>query len=219
MKSDLDALEVNAYPFLVLVGYAASAQRDAQSGRIDRFQKARPESLVNGDGGLDDPRGKRLEFMAHGSSAGSITKTRKYESTKKSRTGTLPCLGCQRPAANAAFWEWTLTKLAVGFAVLCFAGCPSPQPWGVEIRLRGNGAGSWFRGALLRRLPLTPALSRWEREPEREPVFSLASRLTGSKARATESEGTRSFGDSEFSTPRPGYCFPAPCCPGPVHER
>ena len=46
--------------------------------------------------------------MAHGSSSGSITKTRKYESTKKSRTGTLPCLGCQRPAANAAFFlEWT----------------------------------------------------------------------------------------------------------------
>ena len=107
MKSDLDALEVNAYPFLVLVGYAASAQRNAQSGMIDRFQKARPESPVNGDGGLDDPRGKRLEFMAQGSSSGSITKTRKYESTKKSRTGTLPCLGCQRPAANAAFWEWT----------------------------------------------------------------------------------------------------------------
>ena len=106
MKSDLDALEVNAYPFLVLVGDAASAQRDAQSGMIDRFQKARPESLVNGDGGLDDPRGKRLEFMAQGSSSGSITKTRKYESTKKPRTGTLPCLGCQRPAANAAFWEW-----------------------------------------------------------------------------------------------------------------
>ena len=83
MKSDLDALEVNAYPFLVLVGYAASAQRNAQSGMIDRFQKARPESLVNGDGGLDDPRGKRLEFMAQGSSSGSITKTRKYESTKK----------------------------------------------------------------------------------------------------------------------------------------
>ena len=37
----------------------------------------------------------------------SITKTRKYENTKKSRTGTLPCLGCQRPAANTAFWEWT----------------------------------------------------------------------------------------------------------------
>ena len=38
---------------------------------------------------------------------------------------------------------------------------------------------------------------------EREPVFSLASRLTGSKARATESEGTPSFGDTEFSTPQP----------------
>ena len=111
MKPDLDALEVNAYPFLVLVGYAASAQRNAQSGMIDRFQKARPESLVNGDGGLDDPRGKRLEFMAQGSSSGSITKTQKYESTKKSRTGTLPCLGCQRPAANAAFWEWTRADL------------------------------------------------------------------------------------------------------------
>ena len=39
-------------------------------------------------------------------------------------------------------------------------------------------------------------------QQEREPVFSLASRLTGSKARATESEGTRSFGDTEFSTPQ-----------------
>ena len=53
-----------------------------------------------------DSRGKRLEVMAHGSSSRSITKTRKYENTKKSRTGTLPCLGCHGPAANAAFWEW-----------------------------------------------------------------------------------------------------------------
>src|ERR1017187_9848443 len=115
MKSDLDALEVNAYPFLVLVGYAASAQHDAQSAMIDRFQKARPESLVNGDGRLDDPRGKRLEVMAHGSSSRQITKTRKYENTKKSRTGTLPFLGCQRPAGNAAFWEWTRRKMPLLF--------------------------------------------------------------------------------------------------------
>ena len=79
---------------------------DKRRGVEDRFQKARPESLVNGDGRLDDPRGKRLEVMAHGSSSRQITKTRKYENTKKSRTGTLPFLGCQRPAGNAAFWEW-----------------------------------------------------------------------------------------------------------------
>jgi hypothetical protein len=66
MKADLDAFEVDAYPLLVLVGYAASAQCDAQSGMIDRFQKARPESLVNGEGRLDNPRGKRLEVMSHG---------------------------------------------------------------------------------------------------------------------------------------------------------
>ena len=82
MKSDLDALEVNAYPFLVLVGYAASAQRDAQSGMIDRFQKARPESLVNGDGGLDDP-------VQSGSNSWPMgvppDRSRKHESTKARR--------------------------------------------------------------------------------------------------------------------------------------
>ncbi len=31
-----------------------------------------------------------------------------YENTKKPRPGTLPCLGCHGPAANAAFWKWTL---------------------------------------------------------------------------------------------------------------
>ena len=69
----------------------------------------------------DKRRGVEVEeqaFMAHGSSSGSITKTRKYESTKKSRTGTLPCLGCQRPAANAAFWEWTLVETILTFLCL-----------------------------------------------------------------------------------------------------
>ena len=37
----------------------------------------------------------------------SITKTRKYKNTKKSRTRTLIYLGCQRSAVNAAFWERT----------------------------------------------------------------------------------------------------------------
>jgi hypothetical protein len=60
------------------------------------IQKARPESLVNGDGRLDDPRGKRLEVMAHGSSSRQITKTRKYENTKKSRTRTRPSLSFVR---------------------------------------------------------------------------------------------------------------------------
>ena len=48
----------------------------------------------------------------------SITKTQKYENTKNSRTGTLHCLGCHRPLANAAFGEWILAPLANGSAFM-----------------------------------------------------------------------------------------------------
>ena len=47
-------------------GVEVEEQADAEAGCAQiRPLESQPESLVNGDGRLDDPRGKRLEVMAH----------------------------------------------------------------------------------------------------------------------------------------------------------
>jgi hypothetical protein len=86
------------------------------------------EDEEQADAEAHDPRGKPLEVTAHGSSSRQITKTRKYENTKKSRTGTLPCLGCQRPAAKHGPRSLTVELLVPDTAIHWYLPCPL-WPW------------------------------------------------------------------------------------------